>query len=224
MKNFHFLFICFVLGILSSCIKDDFVDDFVDPILRINSTIDTLQLNSTFQFESTYLNNIGQEEIVFVQWQSNAPEIITIDESGLASAISEGDASITATYSTEGDTLTDTVDIVVGQNTVISNLSTSGTIQTTSSYELTGSFEYSETATGVILEVGEDYKASTALPGLYLYLSNNKSSISNALEIGKVEVFEGAHTYEINNVAFNDFQYILYFCKPFNVKVGDATL
>ncbi|MEM9549152.1 MAG: hypothetical protein AAGA77_24405, partial [Bacteroidota bacterium] len=62
------------------------------------------------------------------------------------------------------------------------------------------------------------------LPGLYVYLTNNRNTTANALEIGAVEVFNGAHTYTVEDVGINDYKFLLYFCKPFNVKVGDGEI
>jgi len=60
---------------------------------------------------------------------------------------------------------------------------------------------------------------------LYVYLTNNPSTTAGALEIGKVTVFEGTHIYTIEgDIPLNQYNYLLYFCKPFNVKVGDGEI
>ena len=100
----------------------------------------------------------------------------------------------------------------------------SGTIVSTSSYKLEGDFSLSETNGTLTLSFVDNYEASSALPGLYVYLTNNPNSINDALEIGKVEVFKGAHSYEIDNTSITAFDYVLYFCKPFRVKVGDGKI
>nr|HQU58856.1 hypothetical protein [Saprospiraceae bacterium] len=74
------------------------------------------------------------------------------------------------------------------------------------------------------LEIADNYRASTSLPGLYLYLTNNPATVNNALEVGKVAVFDGAHSYHISGVGINDYDYLLYWCKPFSVKVGDGEM
>ena len=100
-----------------------------------------------------------------------------------------------------------------------------GTIRTTTFYPLEGSFQYSETEDGgVHIDIAADYIADNRLPGLYIYLSNNPNSIFNALEIEEVTTFSGAHEYTVPEVGFEDYNFIVYFCKPFNVKVGDAAL
>ena len=90
---------------------------------------------------------------------------------------------------------------------------------------LEGGFTLSITETGLQLSLGEDYKASTTLPGLYVYLSNNNNTTSQAYEIGPVKVFTGSHSYDLpSSIGLMDYQYILYWCKPFNVKVGEAKI
>ena len=45
------------------------------------------------------------------------------------------------------------------------------------------------------------------------------------LEIGAVEVFKGAHSYILEgDIPLNQYDYLLYYCKPFNVKVGDGPI
>ena len=74
------------------------------------------------------------------------------------------------------------------------------------------------------LKIENNYKASTSLPGLYLYLTNNPNTIANAKKIQKVAVFNGAHSYIIENTSINEFSHLLYWCKPFSVKVGDGEI
>jgi len=226
MNSLHTTLAILITILLSSCIQDDFVEDFVNPEIRIINPIDTIGFNDTYQFEYAYINNIGEIEEMEAVFSSNNPDVIFITEDGLASGLESGSATIFITYFSEDllIDLKDSIAVTVGEATIVTEQITTGQIQTTSSYQLEGDFEYKEVPNGVRLALAENYKVSTALPGLYVYLSNNKNSIANALEIGAVEVFSGAHEYEISNVNFDDFSYIVYFCKPFNVKVGDGSL
>lgn len=224
MKN-QFLFLSVLaLCIFQSCIKDDFVEDAVDPVIRITNSIDSLQLNSEFTFDHSYFNNVGREEEVDVVWESSNSDIISINSEGVASALALGESIISVNYNEGGINLSDEINVIVGESTSSTVQAITGTIVTTTFYELTGGFELTETATGLKLSIDDSYKASTALPGLYIYLSNNRNSVANALEISSVSVFSGAHSYEIENVGIADFSYIVYFCKPFNVKVGEGEL
>ena len=89
---------------------------------------------------------------------------------------------------------------------------------------MTGHFTLSVNDDKLLIDIQDDYRASTALPGLFVYLTNNPNTTVGALEIGAVQVFSGAHSYELENVDINDYNYLLYFCKPFNVKVGDGEI
>lgn len=223
MKNYIILLLS-ISTILSSCIKDDIIEDFVEPTIRIITVPDTIQANTTYQFEYMFLNNIGVEEEVDAIWSSSNTEVLTIDNTGLANALASGVSEVSIEYSNGDSQLKKSITVNVGMSTVESSTDKSGTIQTTSSYALEGSFTLVEDGDQLILEFEDDYKASSALPGLFVYLSNNRNTTANALEIAAVETFSGAHSYTIEGVGINDYEFLLYFCKPFNVKVGDGEI
>ncbi len=227
MKNLNLPFLILLLGamLFNGCIKDDFIDDQIDPVLRFTSSLDTIEIDTEFQLEAMFLNNVGQEESPTLTWNSLDAEILSVDGTGLLRANSVGTTTISVSYETEeGILLSDQMDITVGATTIISIEEKSGTIRTTSSYTLEGTFTVQEIDGNLIIEVGEAWKASSNLPGLFIYLTNNPATTTDALEIGPVQVFNGAHRYEIPNVGINDWQYLLYFCKPFNIKVGDGEI
>lgn len=210
--------------LLTGCIGDDIIMDEVPEAIRILNPLDTLGVGETYQFEAMFTNNIGVEEERTVVWESSAPTIMLIDNTGLATALEKGQADISAFVDVDGSsTVMEVISVVVDEETVITNNSKSGQINTTSSYKLEGDFTIIEENGNLIITFSDNYEASTALPGLYFYLGNNPSSISSALEVSRVDVFNGAHSYEISGVGINDYQYLLYWCKPFNVKVGDGT-
>ena len=223
MKNLIFLIIPILF---IGCIKDDILLDTVDPVLRLTQKAESIAMNESFQFEFIYLNNVGREENVAATWSSSAPEIISITQEGLATALSAGIATISIEYADENGQLSDSFDVAVGEETieVEPTQAKSGQIRTTSSYALSGDFTLTAEENNLVLAFEDNYNASTALPGLYVYLTNNPSTISGALEIGKVETFSGEHSYTLQNVDINEYSHILYFCKPFNVKVGDGEI
>ena len=209
---------------LSSCIKDDFLDDFVEPVLRVNNKLDTIGLNQTYQFDKSYFNNVGIEESLSGVWSSSDESVISITEQGLATGVSTGSSIISVSINTAENTLSESFLVHVGSATTETSQSASGQIITTSSYILTGDFTIIEESEGIKIEFSDNYRASSSLPGLFVYLSNNPNSTSGAKEIGAVEVFSGAHSYTIDDVSINDFSHLLYFCKPFNIKVGDGII
>lgn len=218
-----------VSATLAGCIGDDFIDDQVVERLSFDNPITQIQINESYQFEVTFFNNVGQPESADIVWSSSNPAVAEISATGLLTAISEGETRISVRVTLEDGTLiTEEQDIMVTLEATMNEepVTKSGTIITTSSYLLTGDFTISEidNSENLDLQIADNYQASTALPGLYLYLSNNPNSISGALELGGVEVFNGAHSYEISNTGINEYKYLLYWCKPFSVKVGHGEI
>ena len=210
---------------LAACIGDDYILDTVDENVRISVHADTLAVGDSFRFEAVFTNAVGVEESADVQWSCDNTEIATIDNDGLTTGIMEGQVVIRAQVAGQNATVSDSVLLNIADTTVISEAtSRTGTLRTTSSYTLKGAFELSRDGDMLTLALAEDYRASSSLPGLYVYLSNNPNSTSGAFEIGRVEVFSGAHqyTFSTSQAMLDQYSHVLYFCKPFNVKVGDG--
>lgn len=215
-----------ILSFLSSCIGNDILEDTVAEEIKITDRVDTLGLNDTYQFLARYTDQIGRVRDASVQWNSSAPAVLSIEPNGLATGVSMGEAIVYVELNEAGSPiLQDSTRVMVGANTVGPPAeSRTGVIKTTSFYDLEGDFEIAVTSEGLVIEIADNYKASSTLPGLYLYLSNNPNSISDAVEVSKVTIFSGAHEYIVSGVGLNDFDYVLYYCKPFNVKVGDGEI
>jgi len=208
--------------LLSACIGEDVIFDFVEESVRITNPVDTLGVGSTYQFEAMFTSQIGQTEQADFIWESLNPEKVSISASGLAEGLEMGNAKLVCSVNLPEKLIADTLELVVGDQTVSNNDARTGKLRTTSSYKLQGSFSMRAEGDDVILEFEADYEASTALPGLYVYLTNNPNSVNGAHEIGAVDIFNGAHEYTIEGVGLNDYSHVLYFCKPFGVKVGDG--
>ncbi|MGB5943675.1 MAG: hypothetical protein WBG71_12405 [Leeuwenhoekiella sp.] len=221
----HFWIVLLAFPFINSCIGEDVIDDFVQPALRIDNPVQTLQVSETHQFSATYFNNIGLPEETMVVWSSSDDGVIAVDASGSATAIASGSATIKAEVTSDNQQLTQETPVTVTEEDIPdTGMTKAGTIRTTSSYALSGKFTIEETDNGIIIKIDEDYVASRSLPGLYLYLTNNPNSINGALEVGAVQVFEGAHSYTLPGVGINDHSHLLYWCKPFSVKVGEGTI
>lgn len=213
-----------IFSLLTACIGDDIIFDTVEERINITNGIDTLGLGEEYQFEATFFNNVGKETVTELVWASSDNEIVSITESGLAKALTLGEVEIYSTANIDGKIVTDTSNIVVGGNTVEENIVLSGELKTAGNYVLEGSFTVEAIEDNIRITLAEDYKMSTGVPGPYVYLSNNPSSINDAYEIGKVEVFSGEHIYDISDIQLTDYQYILYWCKPFSVKLGEGKM
>ena len=80
------------------CVEDDFLEDFVEPEIRISGPDSSLEVDETFQFTYRYFNNIGQrDDNVPVTWTSQNPDIMSINSDGLATALTGGTTTITGT-------------------------------------------------------------------------------------------------------------------------------
>ena len=228
MKKDAFIFLVILNLIMFSCIGEDVIDDEIEERLSIDNPIGEIEIGDTYQFTTTFFNNVGQPETTTANWLSTNSQFATITSDGLLTAISEGTTTIRATVNLSNDNVVSVEQtIMVTSEPVEDTLITkSGTIVTTSSYLLMGNFTISELENSQNLELSiqENYQASTSLPGLYLYLTNNPNSINDALEIGPVQIFNGAHTYEIENININQYSYLLYWCEPFSVKVGEGEI
>lgn len=212
--------------ILTGCIGTDTIEDFVPASIQITNPLISLKIGESYDLMYRYLNNVGIEEEVEVIWTSNDENVLQVDTDGILMALSNGEAEI-AVVQADNQLIMDKVLITVSDETVVlTSGMKSGVIESTSSYALSGDFEITNTANGILISIADNYEASSALPGLYVYLSNNPSTVSGALEIGAVTVFSGAHTYDVSGEDLNvdTYAYLLYFCKPFNVKVGHGEI
>lgn len=220
----RFLLLSTALICLVTCIGDDFIFDEIEPELRISESIDTLGVGSTHQLTAIFLNNIGKEEKLDIEWVSSKPQIASVDREGVITGLEKGDVIVQASASYNGEMLFAFYPIVIDEETTFVEVTRrSGTLRTTSSYELSGDFELTTEVEKMLLSFADNYVADSGLPGLYIYLANNPNTIGGAHEIGKVAIFEGAHSYEVSSeVSMTEFKYVLYYCKPFNVKVGDG--
>ncbi|CAI8247600.1 MAG: Uncharacterised protein [Formosa sp. Hel1_33_131] len=211
-----------------SCVETDYKNDRVDPEIFISNPLSTLEEGTDYQLETKYFNYVGKEiENPVVNWSTENPTILTVSETGLVTGISMGVAIITASLITKEEnlTITNTNKITVSMSTAVEPVKFEGTITSTSSYLLKGSYTLEPLdAGGVKLSLGEDYEADTSLPGLYIYLGNNPNSTADAFEIGPVTTFDGAHFYDLPTIGIYDYNYVLYWCKPFGVKVGEGQI
>ena len=204
--------------------SDEFTVNTIGEMMSINNPLNKLMVGETHQYTTTYTDNTGQNKDVSVSWSSSNEAIASINQEGFLTATNIGEVTIKASYTNaNGEEILDTNTFSIQGKAVNTK---SGTIRSTSSYELTGTFMLSEIpgTNNLELKIENNYKASTSLPGLYLYLTNNPNTIANAKKIQKVAVFNGAHSYIIENTSINEFSHLLYWCKPFSVKVGDGEI
>lgn len=213
-------------ALLSSCIGDDVIFDTVEETLKITNAIDTLAVGGSHTLETRYTNNIGALTEANILWSADRSDLVAVDATGTLTGLAKGTAQIFAEVLLADNSLIgDTLAVVIDEETILAIAdSRSGSIATTTFYTLEGDFELIQDGENLLLNFADNYEASSALPGLYLYLTNNPNTTAGALEIGKVETFSGTHSYEIEGVDIGEYDFLLYFCKPFRVKVGDGSI
>lgn len=228
MRKIQLALIFITSVLLYNCIGEDIRDDGIPEEIRFLNPIESIAVSETYQFNVIYFNNIGKAEVANIIWSSENSSVAIVNTNGLVTGISEGTTNIkTLVVLNDNSTIENSIPLIITMDTVTQNAGQKfGTITTTSSYLLEGDFTLTEinNSNNLELSIDNNYRASTSLPGLYLYLSNNPNSINGAYEVGAVSVFSGAHSYTINNTGLNDFAYLLYWCKPFSVKVGDGKI
>lgn len=226
------------------CVGEDFINDYVDPSLRITNPILEIREGSSYQFNVQFFDESGTKVAQpNLSWSVSPPNALTILQDGTITAVTA--EQTTLSVSTTGlqdntvqattqfnitvapgevsnpttDTSTDTSGVVVATPFY------EGQIRSTSSYLLEGNYRYEHNGEHILITIDNSYQADTALPGLYIDMGNNPNTTAGAYEIGPVTIFQGAHEYSLpSTIELMDYQYILYWCKPFNVKVGGAKL
>lgn len=238
-KNIFPLLLLSILA-LQSCIGEDISEPkAVEPVFRVLNPITAIAFDQTHQLEFLFLNNFGMQVEAVSKWKSSEDSIATVTESGLLQGKSSGVATISGTATiklidlkkntTKDTIITTSFEVTVSKEVIppppVEEEGRKVNIRTTSSYRLMGGGILKETDSGLVLEFDASYDADTRLPGLYVYLTNNLSTSSGALEVAKVTIFAGVHSYVIpGNPSINKYSHVLYYCRPFNVKVGDGSL
>lgn len=217
MKNLLAIGLITVLA-LSSCIGTDIVEELQVPEeVAISSAIDSLSIGDTFQFAADHFDDFGSRTDENVNWSSSDAAVISIDNAGLATAVTEGDAFIRAWVSST----VDSVKVNSGMTTSMMEVSRSGNLQGISSYTVVGRFTLSDVGSSLELTFGDDFSASNG-PGLFVYMSNSPNSVTGGVEVGRLARNRGTQTYIINknNAQLNTYSHVVIYCKPFGVPFG----
>ena len=181
-----------------------------------------LQLNESvlLQAEPRNLNGDLLSGLT-VTWESNNPQVVSVDQNGMVQALLNGTAQITATV--EG-IASNPLEVTVGDNQRV------GTFNGASGYTTEGMATLSVDGNGdLILELSDDFDTDFAL-GTYIYLSNTTSGAStrnNGLEIAEITT-DGAASFNISeldsSIDISDFQYVVVLCRPASITFGFAEL
>jgi len=207
--------------LLSSCIGTDIIDDEVPATITITNQVESIEVGTSYSFMAEYRNNIGVAEEVGLTWTSTMPEIIAISNDGVAEALAPGQTTIMV----NAPDATIAFTVSAGDSTSLAVTERTAALRTVSSYPLSGTAVLEMEDEILRLRLENDFTTTSALPGLYVYLTNNPRSTANAIELGRVEQFTGEQSYNVPaGTNLFDYQYVLFFCKPFVVPVGNGEL
>ena len=207
----------FYLALLTSCIGTDIVEEELMPArVAITTVADSIRVGDSFLFQAQYFDDRGNITEADITWASTDPAIISIDESGLATANTAGTVSISAM----ANDATDIVTVHAGENTTVSQSQRTGTFRGNRNYIVSGTFTLSNATGELELTFSDDFSTSNG-PGLFIYLTNSASSTTGGLELGALQSSTGAQTYSVSDdIQIGTYDYVLVYCKPFGVAFG----
>lgn len=203
---------------LSSCIGTDIVEELEVPEeVTISEAVDSLRIGDTFQFAASHFDDFGLKTDQTINWSSTDPAIISVDDEGVATALTEGDIYIKAWVGTAADS----VEVNSGATTSVMSSTRNGSLQGNSSYTVIGNFNLTDVGDHLELIFEENFRASNG-PGLFVYLSNSSSNVTGGIEVGQLMRNSGGQTYVISkdDSQLNTYSHVIIYCKPFGVIFG----
>ncbi len=181
-----------------------------------------INIGATLQFSAKAFNSSNQEiGGQTVTWASTNDNVLSISATGLATGVGAGTASVTA--SVAGVNSLPLAIQVVPTN----GISRTGTFMSSNGYSTKGAATLQQTANELTLILGNDFHASNG-PQLGIFLAKNASgslNAQNSLSLGNLEKNDGAQQYAVPaGVSLQDYDYVVIYCIPFNVRFGSAKL
>lgn len=182
----------------------------------------TLTVGQTASLQARVRNASGAEiSGKTIVWNSSAPGILSVSAGGVLAALDAGTAQITA--SADG---VSSLPVAV-QALPVGGLSRSGTFSGNAGYTVKGTATLRLVGNKLELDLGSDFMASNG-PGLFVYLATMASgglNSQNGRSLGALQSTSGMQSYSIpNGVDLNDYDYVVIYCMPFNVRFGTAQL
>ena len=94
MKRLLPLWIC--CSLFLCCIGEDFVDDYVDPNLRITNAIISIREGLSYQFQALFFDESGREvNNPTLEWSAIPPTAVEIQPNETLKALSAGNVILT---------------------------------------------------------------------------------------------------------------------------------
>lgn len=151
-----------------------------------------------------------------VTWISSNPEVCSVNDSGLVTALADGMTQVTA--SSEGISSLP-FNLMVGGD----SLTRMGTFQGLNGYSVEGTAVLDRSGDQAKVVFNDDFRSQSG-PGLYVYLSPNANNVTGGISLGELKATTGTQEYPIpSSVNPDDFDHVLVYCQPFRVPFGTAS-
>ncbi len=182
----------------------------------------TLPVGSSANLQARAYNAAGAElNNLSFSWQSANNAILQVDAAGKATALSPGATTVTA--SANG---INSLPVSI-EATPAGGSSRSGQFAGNSGYSVKGTATLEQSGAALRLLLQSDFMASNG-PMLGVYLATTASgglNSQNSLKLANLQANSGMQEYAVPaGVGLQDFNFVVIYCIPFNVRFGTAQL
>jgi hypothetical protein len=187
----------------------------------ITATTGSMKPAETRVLQARVANGLGQTlSNIPITWQSSNTSVATIDQAGNLVAVSTGNTQIVAKAAA-----LQSVPLVIEVAEDIQ--SRTGNFSGSGGYSVAGTATLKKNGSVLELSFGNNFMASNG-PMLGVFLAKNASgslSSNNSIKVADLKSNSGGQTYPVpSGIAINDYNYVVIYCIPFNVRFGTALL
>lgn len=188
----------------------------------ILTTQNVLEAGAKLQLVAGAYNTNNQEiPASVVIWSSSNPNILTIDNDGIATGVQAGTVMVSA--SVEGVTSLALLIQVISPG----GQSRTGMFSGNAGYAVSGTATLQQTGASLSLKLESDFMSSNG-PQLGVFLATTASgslNSQNSRKLSNLTSNTGTQTYNVpSDIGLTDYNYVVIYCIPFNVRFGTAQL
>jgi hypothetical protein len=205
---------------IANGVDDELIVTIVDDTnavanIELQSNTTNLMVGESVQFQSTVRNVNGSIlSNKQVSYSSSNNSVLTINNSGLATSLSAGAATIQATSE---NAVSNGISVLVSQAVTTSR---SGAFSGRGSYTVNGNVTMRVENGGLVLDF-TNFSSSNG-PGLYIYLGN---SVNSGISIEALNRRSGSFMVNLpSSISIDDYNFVLIWCQPFGLTFGSAQL
>jgi hypothetical protein len=205
---------------IANGVDDELIVTIVDDTnavanIELQSNTTNLMVGESVQFQSTVRNVNGSIlSNKQVSYSSSNNSVLTINNSGLATSLSAGAATIQATSE---NAVSNGISVLVSQAVTTSR---SGAFSGRGSYTVNGNVTMRVENGGLVLDF-TNFSSSNG-PGLYIYLGN---SLNSGISIEALNRRSGSFMVNLpSSISIDDYNFVLIWCQPFGLTFGSAQL